>query len=113
MDENRPVVIVFPKWGIFTEKLPSLEWTYYCFVSAVQRWMPIGQISGAVCKMYVRRSVNSKRLCTHGGQPIIISGVLLVLLVYFQIGAIGGCLCRSDQSPLHVLIRESLSREIG
>ena len=73
--------------------------------------MPIGQIAGAVCKMYVRRSVNSKQLCIQEGRPIIISGVLFVL-VYFQIGAIGGCLCRSDRSPLHVLIRESLSREI-
>lgn len=82
--------------------------------------MPIGQFSGAVCKMYVRRRSKLKRLCTQARKltPIIISDLRRYVhtymyvcsrySVYFQIEAIGGdVVCPSDRLPLHVLIRES------
>lgn len=83
------LVYIISQMGHFTQKLVSLEWPGYDIVcvNSTRGSMPIGQFSGAVCKMYVRRRANSKRLCTQESRPIIISGVLFAL-VYFQIGAI-------------------------
>lgn len=98
--------------GYFYSKTAFSGMDMLLFISAVRRWMPIGQISGAVCKMYVRRRVNSKRLCTQEGRPIIISGVLLVL-VYFQIGAIGGMFVPKRSIAASCSYKGKLSREIG
>ena len=105
---------------IFFSKIAFTGIVTLLFTSTVERLMPIGQFSGAVCKMYVRRRSKLKRLCTQARKltPIIISDVRRSIhmymyvcsrySVYFQIEAIGGdVVCPSDRLPLHVLIRES------
>ena len=111
------LVYIISQMGHFTQKLVSLEWPGYVIVLCQlnQRvdthWSVLGcrvqNVRTQACKletvMYTRKPADNHFRC------------VVRVSIFSDWGnlAAGGCFCRSDRSPLYVLIRESLLREIG